>query len=154
MGMDMKDGAFALLDCLGFKGLWKDDHSALMRKLRLINETVNSAIATPLGHLDINISRKKYDYEVILLSDSVAISVTRVDGENSKSSVLLKIAQIVQEIVDLYIREEPHLLLRGCITYGNHITDKSFIVGPAVDATAQFIDSAEGAFIWYLPPAT
>jgi hypothetical protein len=31
----MKKGAFALIDCLGFKGIWRDEQDALMVKLRI-----------------------------------------------------------------------------------------------------------------------
>ena len=55
--------------------------------------------------------------------------------------------------MDLYIKGAPHLMLRGCITYGEHVTHENFLVGPAVDATAEYMNSAQGAFVWFLPPA-
>lgn len=148
----MKEGAFALIDCLGFKGLWQKDHGALMTKIRSINSTVNTAMQAKLQAVGITINPQEYQYEVKLLSDSVAISVHRAD-KASKFSELVVIGNIVRALTQLYFEGEPHLLLRGCITYGKYTSDENFIVGPAVDATAEFMNCAEGAFIWYLPPA-
>jgi hypothetical protein len=42
----MREGAFALIDCLGFKGIWKrTDTTLLIRKLLRIEEVVSSEVA-------------------------------------------------------------------------------------------------------------
>lgn len=150
----MKEGAFALIDCLGFKGLWQNGHTGLMEKIRRINSTINASVPEVLRKLEIAFSLDQYHYEVKLLSDSVAISVTRKNQDTEKYTELLVIASIIIAVSKLYRTDPPHLLLRGCITYGEFVTDENFIVGPAVDATAEYMESAEGAFIWYLPPAS
>lgn len=149
----MNEGAFALIDCLGFKGLWKDGHSALMAKIRSINETIHVAVPIILKTLPIHFNLDQFSYEVKLLSDTVAISAVR-SGGNPDFTELLVIASVVIAVSKLYLIGHPHLLLRGAIGWGKFTTDKNFIVGPAVDATAEYMESSEGAFIWYLPPAS
>ena len=39
----MKKGVFALLDCLGFKGIWRREPEALIAKLKLISKTAEIA---------------------------------------------------------------------------------------------------------------
>jgi hypothetical protein len=43
--------------------------------------------------------------------------------------------------------------LRGCISHGQHLIEENFLIGPAVDETAEYIDTAQGAFVWFLPDA-
>ncbi len=61
---------------------------------------------------------------------------------------------LVVKILALYIEEKPHLVMRGCISYGEFISDGNFIVGPAVDRAAEHMNIAEGAFVWLLPNVT
>jgi hypothetical protein len=153
----MKTGAFALIDCLGFKGIWKGgEHDALMSKLQSISKRAEIAAkkrAFPNG-IPVGIpSENELRLEVKLLSDTVAISVCR--GHNDDKLIeLTTITNIVQEIIALYLEEPPYLVLRGCITYGKHTTSENFLVGPAIDEAAEYMNSAEGAFIWFLPAAT
>ena len=41
----------------------------------------------------------------------------------------------------------------GVTSFGQHLCDGNFLVGPAVDEAAQYMDEPEGAFIWLLPKA-
>ena len=60
-------------------------------------------------------------------------------------------------VLDIYLKGEPSLVLRGCITYGEYehkITETgSFIVGPAVDDAAENMEISQGAFVWLRPEA-
>jgi len=148
----MKSGSFALIDCLGFKGIWREDHIALMAKLKSIDKAANKA-AHDIVNPDIKPTISDQRLEVKLLSDTIAISLTWKKNEGSKFIQLVTMALIVQSLMDLFLKDTPHLLLRGCITYGQHVTQKNFLVGPAVDDTAEYMNCAQGAFIWFLPPA-
>jgi hypothetical protein len=55
--------------------------------------------------------------------------------------------------MDIFIEDDPCLVLRGCISFGPHICDGNFIIGPAVDEAAEYMNIAEGAFVWLLPNA-
>ena len=131
----MKKGVFALLDCLGFKGIWRREPEALIAKLKLISETAETAAKKrivphpfPVGGKD------KTAIQVKLLSDTIAISITGGPTTYDEVSAMMF---VIGDLMDLYIKETPNLMLRGCITYGEHVTHKNFLVGPAVDATAE-----------------
>jgi len=145
------NGAFALIDCLGFKGIWKryeDEHSILMAKLRSISKLAEIAANKAVYPDGITPDNEKFKIQVKLLSDTVAISLCGHKKATKPASVLLTMHQVVRELMDLFIKDRPHLLLRGCITYGSHVTEKNFLVGPAVDSTAEHMDSAQGSFVW------
>ncbi len=168
----MQQGAFALIDCLGFRGIWKrTDQAHLLKKLRNIMQRIHSQVMTGLPF---HLLRKTFIITPSLLSDSVAISlryavdINADDTEEQKTKkkrvkkreksylVWLLCASTVK-VLDLYLEGEPSLVLRGCITYGQfeHDTIKtgSFIVGPAVDDAAEFSEISQGAFVWLHPDA-
>jgi len=151
----MKNGAFALIDCLGFKGLWKNGHEQLLSKLRLVKTSVREGLQVFFKNPNhpLHFNPDFFTPEVRLLSDTVAISLTNRKKEIDPFIDLLAIAATTQAVVDLFLENEPHLLLRGCITHGMHIIEENFLIGPAVDETAEYMDSAQGAFVWFLPNA-
>src|SRR6266545_3020622 len=75
-GMIMKEGAFALIDCLGFKGIWKrTDPSRVIDKLQLIEQTIQDKInSNKFAFLEIN-RFGPLKLKVNLLSDTVAFSL-------------------------------------------------------------------------------
>lgn len=154
----MEEGAFALIDCLGFKGIWKRANPALLlQKLSQIEQTAVEQIAGKenLKHFSFSPMTPR----IRLLSDTVAISLQyeKKEGETpdeyQKNYLIVIACHIVIQILDSFITGEPYLVLRGCITYGEHISEGNFIVGPAVDEAAEHMNVAEGAFIWLLPSA-
>lgn len=147
----MKKGVFALLDCLGFKGIWRREPEALLEKLQLLSKTAEAAAQKRIKPFEQPEFRHyKPNVDVKLLSDTIAISIT--DGPSHYDEVSAMMF-VVGDLMDLYIENSPHLMLRGCITYDDHVTHENFLVGPAVDATAEYMNSAQGAFVWFLPPA-
>ena len=146
----MQNGAFALIDCLGFRGLWRNGREQLIAKLRLINENLENPDTYDLIVKDVS----KHNVQVKLLSDTIAIGVSSKTGDGDKINDLITLTGIVMRIMDIFLGNEPHILLRGCITHGEYLTEKNFLVGPAVDKTAEFMESAEGSFVWFLPQAT
>jgi hypothetical protein len=56
-------------------------------------------------------------------------------------------------VIHRFAMNDPPLLLRGCITYGPHLCDRSFLVGPAVDCAAEHMNLPQGAFVWLHPSA-
>jgi hypothetical protein len=162
----MNDGAFALIDCLGFKGLWNLGHEQLVSKLRQVKNTVREGLHNFLsspGH-PLHINPDSFEMDVLLLSDTIAISVRLKQNDNATISLrqlqyehkwpcLIVTSVIIYALIDLFLDNEPHLLLRGCITYGKHIIEENFLIGPAVDEAAEYMNEAQGAFIWFLPMA-
>jgi hypothetical protein len=152
----VQEGAFALIDCLGFKGVWKRTNpTLLLQKLSQIERTAVKQIAEreDLKHFSFSLITPR----IRLLSDTVAISLQyeKKEGETpdeyQKNYLVIIACHVVIQILDLFITGEPYLVLRGCITYGEHLSEGNFIVGPAVDEAAEHMNVAEGAFIWLLP---
>lgn len=153
--MVIKEGAFALIDCLGFKGIWTRSEGRILEKISSINQVVRDSMPEFLKQTKVEIDLNLYEYGIKLLSDSVAINVhKKPNADIIKHSELVVIAGLVKAIAHLYLSGEPPLVLRGCVAYGNYVVSENFIIGPAVDAAAEYMDSAEGAFIWYLPPVS
>jgi len=182
----MHEGAFALIDCLGFKGIWKrTDEAILLNKLESIVSKVDQQL---LEGVPFHLLQREWTISASLLSDSVAISLrykdkekdekdkgeevdqsNTLDGEpkpeeeettkerrikeREKSYLVWLIAASTIKILDLFLEGDPNLLLRGCITYGEHEKRENFIVGPAVDDAAENFEVAQGAFVWLHPTA-
>lgn len=161
----MHEGAFALIDCLGFKGIWKriNDDGVLLDKLRCIVKQVQPQL---IAGVPFELLRRKWIISASLLSDSVAISLRYDDEddrrkgrpesktkEREKSYLVWLLAASTVKILDLFLENQPNLLLRGCITYGEHEQEGNFIVGPAVDYAADNLEVAQGAFVWLHPTA-
>lgn len=157
----MREGAFALIDCLGFKGIWKrTDPILLLQKLSRIEQTVHDEIGSPFEGIPFKkLSFGPIKLNVRLLSDTVAISLQYEEraGETPEkwqtNFLVGLICQAVVQVLDLFLKGEPHLVLRGCISYGEHLSEGNFIAGPAVDEAAEHMNIAEGAFVWLLPSA-
>jgi hypothetical protein len=152
----MREGAFALIDCLGFKGIWKRaDSSALLHKLEGIVSSIENQITLKVQayeHL-----KEPIKVNATLLSDSVAISLQYENcfsgSEGYKSYLMWLLCSSTIKVLDLYLEGEPHLVLRGCVTYGQYESRGNFIVGPAVDDAAENVELSQGAFVWLLPVA-
>lgn len=155
----MQEGAFVLIDCLGFKGIWKrTDPDLLLQKFSKLGPSIQER----LGHLEILFSVSGTDRLRIhnrLLSDTVAISFqfeTREGAEytDSDRGLLVFCACLITPLVMYwFLEEEPPLVFRGCITYGKHFIENNFIAGPAIDEAAEYMNLAEGAFVWLHPNA-
>ena len=168
----MQQGAFALIDCLGFKGIWKrTDQALLLKKLKSIMQRIHPQI---MAGLPFHLLRRTFIITPSLLSDSVAISLRYEDNisaddtdeqkakkkrvkRREKSYLVWLLCASTIKVLDLYLKGEPSLVLRGCITYGQYehdITETgSFIVGPAVDDAANYSEISQGSFVWLHPEA-
>lgn len=164
----MQEGAFALIDCLGFRGIWKrNDQTILLEKLKSIMSKIHNTPGLLKG-LPFHLLARDFIITPSLLSDSVAISLRYEDDNSSrktrkiserreKSYLVWLICASTIRVLDLYLKGEPGLVLRGCITYGkyehNPIETGTFIVGPAVDDCAGNMEVSQGAFVWLDPEA-
>jgi hypothetical protein len=154
----MQEGAFALIDCLGFKGIWRrTDPTLLLRKLSNIEQVVSDRVLKQEAFKFLSFGTVRP--HVRLLSDTVAISLhyeAKDDQEPEgwqKNFLVGSICYSVIEVLSLFLQGDPPLVLRGCISYGEHLSEGNFMVGPAVDEAAEHMNIAEGAFIWLLPSA-
>jgi hypothetical protein len=149
----MNEGAFALIDCLGFKGVWRRvDPEALIRKLTRIDEVVRDRVRGDSGAFKY-LSYGPIDIHLSLLSDTVAIGLTYQrhkpdDPEEWQKHYLVGLmCHALVSIQELFL-EEPALTMRGCVVFGSHLCRGNFLVGPAVDLAAESMNAAAGAFVW------
>ena len=154
----MREGAFALIDCLGWKGIWHGTSEiALIEKVSRIQAEVEEEVKKiNLQHL--NTSSGPIVAQIRLISDTVAVSIQHENDsppiDSLKKAYLVRTAALsVARIQKLFLAEEPRVALRGCVSYGNHVVVNNFIIGPAVDEAADYYESADGAMVWVLPSA-
>jgi hypothetical protein len=143
---------------LGFKGSWRrSEGNELIEKLKSVRQTIeqNRALAAQvIEHL----VGRKFIVDAACISDSVAISVRyeQSTGDNdlaAKGALVWLVAAACALISELFARGRPSFALRGCITYGQHDCDNTFVIGPAVDEAAELSTVPQGAFIWLTPAA-
>lgn len=157
----MEEGAFALIDCLGFKGIWKrTDPEVLIGKLLRIERRIKRQMKKEESSFSM-LAFPSANLQIRLLSDTVAVSLQypfsksfRCNKREHKAFVFGICCRAVQNILELFIREEPPLIMRGCVTFGEHVCKGSFLAGPAVDEAAEHLNIAEGAFVWLHPSAS
>lgn len=155
----MEKGAFALIDCLGFKGIWKKyDPHKVVQKLKKIEGLVKSDLFPLRFKFIKTIFDGKHKVNISLLSDTIVISVLLdnekgINEERHYNYLITAISLIIVDIIESFLLEEPYLSLRGCVSFGEHLCDGNFIIGEAVDEAAEQLNVAEGAFIWLLPNA-
>lgn len=157
---NMQEGAFALIDCLGFKGIWnRDNPQLIIDKLLKIEEIVTEQLNSTEDlysafEYAVLIDKSSMKPFVGFLSDTVVISLEYVENSEEtepkiqKAHLIDVLCIILTKVIDLFVEDQPHLTMRGCITYGKYLCEKNFIVGPAVDFAAEYMDIAEGAFVW------
>jgi hypothetical protein len=155
----MQEGSLILVDCLGFRGIWnKVDPARLIDRLKSA-ETIAAARVLAIlsqGQLSFGPLRTHLKF----LSDTVALSIQYETPDSQRSpderqlDLLVSVAcQLAGTLAKLFVDGDIPLPLRGCISFGQHLCDGNFLVGPAVDEAAQYMDEPEGAFIWLLPKA-
>lgn len=157
-----RTGAIALLDVLGFKGIWRRPGTSpkdILDRMRRIEGTVTSTDAFfaatmrkhPVSGAPLIASRN------IVVSDSIFVAAwSNVSRPDATALCLALVEQTCRSIIVSGLAEDGFPLhYRGVITVGEFAADeqRSFVVGPAVDEVAALEREAEGAFIWYTPSA-
>src|SRR5690348_414617 len=154
----MKDGALVLVDCLGFRGIWnRVDPEGLVVRLRSIEQEAYSRVVPKYSSM---LSFGPLRSHVRLLSDTVVLSIQYHESGYSKGAepderqknLLVSVAcESASVLARLFIDSEMPLPLRGCISFGRHLCEGNFVLGPAVDQAAEYMNEPDGAFIWVLP---
>jgi hypothetical protein len=152
----MRRGALAMLDALGFKGIWeRSAPDAVMKKLADLRAVVKTTAddhkrgiaaltkrdGKPLQDLEI---------EVQFLSDTIVLGVSCTPADKTCVAIA---SYLSSHVLALAAEQPPALALRGSIAFGDYLINDNFIVGRAVDDAASHMDLAEGAFVWLAPSA-
>jgi hypothetical protein len=146
---------------LGFKGIWnRVDPEQLIKKLTSIEGEALSAIATKYSASMLSFGPIRFHLR--LLSDTVVLSLqyeesayaNGAEPDERQKNLLVSVAcECVSALARLFVDSDIPLPLRGCISFGRHLCENNFLIGPAVDQAAEYMNEPEGAFIWVLPEA-
>jgi hypothetical protein len=155
----MDEGALVLVDCLGFRGIWnRVDPQRLIDKLQSMEALAKARIVP--AYSDSKLGFGPLQFHLRLLSDTIALSVqyeaNSKDSPNQRQlDILASVAcNAASVLANLFIdSDDIPLPLRGCISFGRHLCKGNFLIGPAVDEAAEYMNEPEGAFIWVLPAA-
>lgn len=174
-----KRGAIAIVDALGFKGIWAPaEHPNLeaLQTLRAVKKAIEARAkgwqarlkkpdAKPWG-----LRRIKFDFYSVFMSDTVAVAVV-VSGSagHRMAEKTLRTGETIEHLRESLARTflvdcishglgaaalAPRpLAFRGTISVGPLLLRGPFLIGPAVDEAASLMDIADGPFVWFAPSA-
>lgn len=159
-------GALAMIDALGFKGIWSrpelhGDSDAVLVMFDALQASTKLAMdemAREVADLERD-EGLRTQIQVIYLSDTVVIGAAceQKDGERSKDAdavALAVVGTIASHIQAQALLAIVPLTYRGCIAFGDFKLSPQFIVGPAVDEAASLMDLADAALVWCTPSAS
>lgn len=147
----MKKGAFALVDVLGFKGIWqRHEASAVLATLEEFQRRMRDDLAQIAKQPD-------FQFEAAFISDTLALALSQSEDYGGQGAgpglSVAYTADILTRLLAWSARCNTPLAFRGAITYGEYAMSSNFIIGPAVDSAAAAHELAEGAIIWLMPEA-
>lgn len=145
----MNTGAVALIDALGFRGIWgrhkPDDVLAALRSMKdwMESRVQNQFSSQPSMHCD-----------VAFLSDTIALSMSLDEQvENREAMSAIYLGDVISWALARSLRSSVPLAYRGAITVGRYEVSPHFLIGDAIDEAASTYELAQGAFIWLTPKA-
>lgn len=159
-------GAVAMLDALGFRGIWKRESlNALEGSL----ETLVATLRRDIDELIQKIAISKPVIEARFLSDTVVFTVAHDvpfsgkggGGSDGVAAGGFPIAPFSVEVAAAFssllqarsaLSAIP-LAFRGAIGFGEFYVKENFLIGPAVDEVAVAHQEANGAIVFMLPSA-
>lgn len=155
-------GAIALIDFLGFKGIWKTYKPEALIKtiLELNNSLRNSHIPLGKEHWKtaelIFGTRSRVD--IFFLSDTLCI-IAKESYHNKVYSneidlimdAVVTVSIAASNAYSLFANCGYPLTFRGAVSHGTVYNKGNIILGQAVDNAAQWMNKPEGAFCFYTP---
>jgi len=152
----LKNGVFAFMDALGFKGIWqRANPGAVIAKFdRLLSHVAR------LNRRALGLDGIQVHTQVMLLSDTVIIacsSAAKDDRFGQEASLVEQTASLVAVVgmaanvaAGMVAADPPPIACRGAIAVGPYYLnpDLNLVLGPAVDEAAENEKRADGALIW------
>ena len=155
MNPTMQRGAVAVLDALGFKGIWKSRKPENIVASLKTAASYAKAEATPGPVGAGGLSVRDVESKVRVFSDTVVIAVScsplpeeqtsPLSPEETAVAVSVQLAcsmasRFVGKASGLY----PPLVYRGAVSADDFVIEEEFLLGPAVDEAASEERRAEG----------
>ena len=145
----MKTGAVALIDALGFRGIWRrhnpDDVLAFLTNVKTWFEE----------RIKTQFERQPWmQCSTTFLSDTIAVSMSLSETvENREAMSVIYLGDVLSWVLDRVLRSEMPLAYRGAIAFGDFELSQHFLIGPAIDQAAAAYELAQSATIWVTPKA-
>jgi hypothetical protein len=157
----MQRGTVAMLDLLGYKGLYRSASApAVLKALSTVEAATHDCLACLRDARDPPaVTADLPNVKVAFFSDTLVI--TSAESEQLAATnpslalalslhwavALAKYAMMCAALIT------PSMAYRGCISVGEFLTSDSgrFYLGPAVDDAASHMNVAQGAFVWCTP---
>lgn len=143
----MKTGAVAMIDALGFRGIWgrcpPEAVIANMSNLKLRLESDLKELST----------QPIMQFDATFLSDTIVVglSLPETVGSNRDALSITFVTDILSRILAWSARSTTPLAYRGVVAYGDYEIQPHFIVGKAIDEAASYYELAQAAVVWLLP---
>lgn len=162
MAEEFDYGAVVLMDALGFKGIWQQPHTLemVLHRLRVVEEIFEEAKRAYAVQIAQHIG---FRLKVSFLSDTIAIAchqeplAGRVVNSGGMVAIALGLAGFACHAGAADRRKGEHvpvpLAYRGAIASGEmHVGDR-YVVGPAIDEAATWMNRAQAAMVMLAPSA-
>lgn len=147
--MKLREGAIALIDALGFRGIWgRHDPSDVLTIMKDMKGEIESKIAFQFK------TQPDFNCQIAFLSDTIAVSMTLSESVEHRTAMsVIYLCDVLSWILNWTLRSKVPLAYRGAIAVGSYELSSQFLIGPAVDEAAAAHEIAQGAFIWLTPNA-
>ena len=144
-------GLIALVDALGFKGIYRQhDPEQVLTQMKQIEDDLRAEFE---AYRDSNRILLSSAMGIRFLSDAVAISLQtphthqhEVDPKDARFACFT-LCQLVLELTNLWALSPIKLTFRGAIGIGRYCAAGNYLVGEAIDQAAQLHSEPDGAFI-------
>lgn len=140
----MYTGAVALIDALGFRGIWgRHNPDVVMNEMKSMKEWMEKRVHEQFS------SQPWMQCHVAFLSDTIAISMALNEDTKDRAALsAIYLGDVISWVLDRRLRSSVPLAYRGAIALGSYDVSPHFLIGPAIDEAASAYDLAQGAFIW------
>lgn len=173
-GIEVRIGAVALIDALGFKGIWKRySELEVVAKLQRLSDISTSEAgkvqlsASQDGTNVLEFVRPSFLSDTVVFGVSTKPLATVTAGlqkegwgdivEFDDDTLAGEAVRIAAELIGALIREaleEPvPLAFRGAIAFGRFGMTDRFVIGPAIDEAAEWMNGPQGALVVLTPTA-
>lgn len=144
----MKEGAVAMIDALGFRGIWdRWPPDQVLTNMHAMKDSLEEGLKDIATQPDMQ-------FEATFLSDTVVIGLALPPSlPNHDALSLIYVTDIVTRVLTRSARSSTPLAYRGAVAYGEYEISSNFILGRAIDEAADNHESAQGAIVWLLPRA-
>ncbi len=140
----LRQGAVALIDALGFRGIWsKAEPAAIVAQLR-------TARVRAANEVNLQSFLRPNSLHISSFSDTLFVGGT-VSEDEDLAGIVHRVALAVASIQSTQLDAPVPLNYRGCISVGEVMIGHDFFVGQPVDDAATLYEQAQAAVVWLTP---